>query len=219
MAQARKSIRPKEKVASSTGKTKVDVFRFMDLPPELRELVYYHALAPIKPIDTAAISNTPDRVFFQPIAQLSKQTRNEALHVLFRSRPVEISLHSGENIRRALLWAWKWKDHARGLPQLIFSGKIAMHGNNFFTITLDISDEAPFYQAKAKKGATPATSEFIAKLKGGMLDWMESELYDVKEGRQGKLSGRALSQLISLVADASKSDDFSAPLLRAPRSK
>ena len=182
--------------------TPTKVFKLMELPPELREIIYYHAMIPIKPIDTAAIPNTPDRVRIPPIAQLDKVTRHETLHILFTSRPIDISLHSDENLRRALLWANKWQDHARALPKLIFSGRIKSNCYEFFTITITISDEAPFVRATAKPAASQKSDEFIASLKEHMLAWLDMRLSDVNGGRDGKLSGEALVELISLVANA-----------------
>lgn len=180
-------------------------FKLMALPAELRELVYYQAMKPITPIDTAAIPNTPDCLIIPSIAHLSKQTRHEALHILFKSRPVEISLHSDENLRRALLWAQEWQNHALALPQLIFSGRITQHQFEFFTITIHISDEAPFFRASAKRAASTESDKFIASLKEQMLLWLASQLSAVKEGREVRLSGAALSKLIELVAGAANS--------------
>jgi len=87
-------------------------FRFLDLPPELREVIYSLAMAPFPPIDTAAIPDTPDRVVIPTIAQVSRTVREEALAIFYRQRPVHISLHCGENTRDSLEWAKAWDRHA-----------------------------------------------------------------------------------------------------------
>lgn len=176
-------------------------FPFMDLLAELRELIYCTAFMPIKPIDTAAIPGTADLIRIHHIAQLSQQTRQEALHVLFRSRPVEISLHSSENVRRALLWAQKWQDHAAALPVLIFSGRIASLEFHFFEITVRISDEKPHLAAEAKKFSSDKAMEWVEEMKKSILTWLSKELEGVREERYTKLSGRALVELIEMVAE------------------
>lgn len=182
-------------------------FPFMDLPAELRELVYYHAFTPIEPIDTAAIPNTPDLIRIPPIAQLSQQTRKEALHVLSRSRPVEISLHSSENHRRALLWALQWHDHAAALPELVFSGRIANLQFHFFEITVRISDEQPHLTAQAKQFSSDKAMEWVWETRRVILARLSKELEDVQEGRQAKLSGGTLVELIEMVADRANKVD------------
>lgn len=128
--------------------------------------------------------------------------------MLFRSRRTEISLHSEENVRRALLCAEKWHAHARGLPQLIFSGRIRRHEFQFFTITLQISDEAPFFSASARPAASTKSQQFIVAMKRDMLAWLESKLESVSDGRPAKLSGEDLVELIKLVAKAADSSEY-----------
>lgn len=71
-----------------------DEFPFLELPAELREQIYYYAARPILPIDTAAIPGTPDCVLVPAVAQLSRQTRREALHVrILMAKPRSYGQH------------------------------------------------------------------------------------------------------------------------------
>ena len=109
---------------ADTAVDRKEPFPFLNLPAELREQVYLIALQPITAVDTASIPGTPDRVRIPAVAQVSRQLRDEALHVLFRNRPVEVSLHSMENFRRALLWVEKCYDAGRACGMVIFSGRL-----------------------------------------------------------------------------------------------
>ena len=194
---------PKVKMDDMRDVQKRDVFPFLQLPAELREQIYYFAVQPIVPLDTAAIPGTPDRVTVPLIAQVSKLIRKEALHSLFANRPVEVSLHSSENVRRALLWADRWKDHAKSFGQIIFSGRLAACEYNFFHITLECSDEGPFFRARARPAASARADTLVAKVKEDLLKLLERWVKKAVKGREGRLSGDQLRDLIKLVEEAS----------------
>lgn len=76
------------------------VFRLMDLPAELRKEVYFPASEPFPALET----NRLDVAKVPTIAQLSQQTRKEALAVFYRNRKIPISLHCDRDILNATGW-------------------------------------------------------------------------------------------------------------------
>ncbi|KAK5121364.1 hypothetical protein LTR85_005530 [Meristemomyces frigidus] len=138
-------------VATSTTQAG-GVFRMLDLPPELREQIYYLAIERFPVIDTAAVQ---DRVVIPTIAQTSRQLRGEALSVFYRNRPVEVSFHCDENIRRAKVWAKSWAGHAKHFSSTItFSGKMRATGYEFFHITVERIKMAPYFMVTARPGVS-----------------------------------------------------------------
>ena len=180
-----------------------DVFPFFELPGELRESIYLYAVQPLPPVDTAAIPGTPDRVIIPKVAQLCTQMREEALHIFFKNRPVEISLHSEENVRRALLWADKWEGHTIYLAQVVFSGRLSMVQNEFFYITLDCSEEVPFFRACARPGASRGADTATDNIKHLLTQWFQRRCH-ANPGVESRLSGGELVKLIHLVERQSR---------------
>lgn len=121
-------------------------FRLLDLSPELRDQIYYQAMAPHPPIRTSAIPRTPEYVTIPTIAQLSRRTRAEALRVFYRNRTIEISFHCRINVDRALAWAYAWPDQARFLSRVVLSGKLPSdHDGDFFQVIVRRAPEPPFF--------------------------------------------------------------------------
>ena len=180
------------------------IFPFLKLPAELREQIYFFAVQPITPLDTAAIPGTPDRVTVPTIAHVSKQTRDEALHVLFKHRPVEVSLHSPENLRRALVWADKWSGHTAALAQIIFCGRLQGAGGDFFHVTLVCSEEKPYFRVHTQPGASTQADILTARLKTAVLRWLEHKLEEANNGQEGRLSCDELTVLIHKIVEVSK---------------
>ena len=180
-------------VVRDTGRS--DSFRLLHLPAELREDVYLFAMMPLPPIDTASIPGTPARIVIPSIAQTSKQVRDEALAILLRHRPVEISLHSSENLRRALLWSSSWGAHARLFCTIIFSGCLAHLGNTFFRIELQSSEQKPYFKVRGGQFNRKMTD----KMKLHVLAYLNKVVEKSDASRVGKLSSAQLTELIQLV--------------------
>ena len=204
MPEANSAARPESSSGhTSTGHTsdgKAESFPLEALPPELRELIYYHAMSPFKPVDTAAIPGTPQHIRIPAIAQLSRKTRKEALYVLSRSRPIEVSLYSSVNVERALAWA---RNLSGRHDHLIFSGRISQLENNFFRITLRISDQQPYFQVSSRPAASAEADTFIAGMKTKMLHFLSCKV-DAQNARQARLCSQVMCDLIKLLDDESK---------------
>ena len=197
--QLNESEQRKHMAGSRLNVKSEDVFPFLKLPAELREQIYLFAVHPITPVDTAAIPGTADRVVIPTVAQLSRQTRTEALHVLFSNRPVEISLHSKENLRRAGLWIARWRAQANSITRIFFTGCLERAENDFFHITLQCSDEAPHFRVSTRLGASDEANTLILQMKDNLLHSLEHKVQSAKEGQKGRLSGGDLIRLIGLI--------------------
>lgn len=177
----------------------VQRFRILSLPPELRELIYYYAMAPLPPIDTAAIPGTPNRVVIPAIAQVSRLLRKEALSVFYRHRPVEISLHCDENVRRALKWAKAWDGHSKGFATVVFTGRLAEAKNEFFHITVESSKSAPYFATHSRPGASEKACKIVARMAGRLQERLKTAGRRTSEEDRGRLTGEQLTALISHV--------------------
>jgi hypothetical protein len=179
------------------------VFPFLRLPAELREAIYLFAIQPITPpLDTAAIPGTPDRVHIPAVAQASSKLREEALHVLFRNRPVEFSLHSAENLRRALLWTEKCSGHTTSFGVIIFSGCLKHVENLFYHITLQCADYAPYFRVRTRPGASSKADILITQIKDKLLKFLDQKVKEAKKGQEGRLSGGLISEMIIMICAA-----------------
>ena len=194
------TIFPSEAVDRNSQDT---FLHLLDLPAELREQVYLFAIQPITPLDTAAIPGTPNRVRLPPIAQVSRQLRDEVRYVLFRNRLVEISLHSGENLRRALLWAENLSGPSSLFGIIIMSGCMKQAMNEFFHITIEISDGAPFFRVRTRPGASQEADLIISRMKSQLLDWLEAKVKAAKEGPKARLSSASIIEMIYMIDGAS----------------
>lgn len=180
------------------------VFPFLQLPAELRELVYLYAIQPITPIDTAAIPGTPDRIRIPPVAQVSRLLREEALHVLFKRRPAEISLHSGENLRRALLWADGWAGHSHSFGLIILSGRLESSRNDFYHLTLECSEDPPYFSVRTRPGASLKAELLIDQIRRRLLDWLNQKVKSADNGQESRFSKAAIIEMIHIVNNASR---------------
>ena len=185
---------------SGTFENQPTSFPFMKLPAELRELVYYFAAQPIAPHDTGAIPGAPDRVRIPAIAQTSTQLRDEALHVLFKNRPAEVRMHSAYSFNRAIDWAVKSSGHSNSFGMITFCGRLEQAENQFYHVTLELSDESPHYQVQTRRCASTKADLIAAKIKEKLLHVLDEH---VKEGHL-KLSGDAIAGLILLIDEASR---------------
>jgi hypothetical protein len=175
----------------------------MKLPAELRELVYYFAAQPITPLDTGAIPGAPDRVRIPAIAQTSTQLRDEALHVLFKNRPAEVRMHSAYSFNRAIDWAVKCSGQSNSFGMIDFRGRLEQAENEYFHITLEISDEAPYYQVVTKRCASVKADLITGQIQQKLWEFLD-EHTKVEDRQQGRLSGDVIAGVILLIDEASR---------------
>jgi hypothetical protein len=176
-------------------------FKFLTLPAELRELIYIHAIGDIVPVDTAATPGSRDHLTIPVMAQLNRQTRDEALHCLYKHRPVAVSLHSAVNVRYALLWARRLGDHAKVYSKIIFKGRIAAAQNDFFHLTLACADEKPFFRLRARPAASLQADMVIKTMKDDTMKFLDEKLARSKAGQEGALSRQDVVKLINMLKD------------------
>lgn len=204
-------------------------FPFLELPAELRELVYYHAVQPItvslswtsirfntcvwpfangvplgQPIDTGAIPGAPDRVRIPAIAQTSKQLRNEVLHVLFKHRPAEIRMTSAYSFERALTWAKNCTGNSNSFGIINFAGRLEYAQNEFYHVTLEISDESPYFEVRSRRGASAKADLIIAHVMEKLLNDLDAKVKAAKKGQECRLSGDSIADLIHLIDGSSR---------------
>ena len=179
--------------------TENEVFRLMDLPLELRELIYYHATGPFPPIDTASIANTPDWVTIPPVAQLSPQTRHEALGVFYRNRPVMFSLHCQRNIERAKSWIDSCVSSPRVFNTIICSGSIWHCQGNFFHITIEYSPKTLRFHASARPGASEVTDHVCQTTKDEVQKYLNNQAANKTENEKGMLSADNLHDILHIM--------------------
>lgn len=194
-------------IAAASTLQSEENFRLLDLPPELREEIYYQVMGPHFPvIDTAAIPGTPDRVVIPSIAQVSQQLRNETLAVFYRNRPVEVSSYCDDNVLRAHAWAKSWAGHAKDFTTIIFKGKMRATGYEFFHLTVGGTKTAPYFTVCARPG--------VSEIGDAVLEHMvlKAEVCLTKFGKdmstqqRGRLTAGQFAMLINLAEQASQYD-------------
>lgn len=179
-------------------------FRILDLPGELREEIYTLVMSPFPPIDTAAIPGTADRVTIPAITQTSQQLRDETLAVFCRNRPVQISLHCDDNVRRASAWTESWQAHAKGFATIIFSGKMLATGYEFFHVTIQSLRTAPYFVVRARPAISRRGDIIISRMLKKIRACLSRINNIVGEHQQAMLTTDQLPKLIQLVEKASK---------------
>lgn len=120
-----------------------DVFRLLDLPAELREIIYYHSAEDLPAIDTAAIKN--HGITKVPlIAQLCRDVREEALAVLYRNRELRFSFHCERNIERGNMWLQAAGHHSE-MPCTVVLAGVLKQTSEFFHIHVRCSKDLPYF--------------------------------------------------------------------------
>lgn len=155
------------------------IFRLMDLPAELRELIYYYASAPFPPIDTASIRNTPDAISFPAVAQLSRQTRNEALAVFYRNREVHLSLHCDRNVERSIAWLSHWGDDTQLTDKIVLEGlhKRGTPGSMFhLTITCLRKEKETQYRVNMRSHQDPKAEKACQAVKESVSLYIDKKV-------------------------------------------
>ncbi|EME46617.1 hypothetical protein DOTSEDRAFT_22666 [Dothistroma septosporum NZE10] len=178
-------------------------FRLMDLPAELREQIYCHASALFPPIDTASIRNTPDTIHIPAIAQLSKQTRQEALAVFYRNREVQLSLHCYRNVERSIAWLINWGDDAHLTNSIVFSGLMKPGLGNIFHLTLNClrKDSGMQYRVSRRPHADPRSEKTFRELEEKISAYINKKVESDQtlQGEVGKLTKSEILDIFDLV--------------------
>lgn len=129
-----------------------DVFRLLDLPGELREIIYYHSAEDLPAIDTAAIKN--HGISKVPlIAQLCRDVREECLAVLYRNRELRFSFHCERNIERGNMWLHAAGHHSEMPCTIVFAG-VLKQTSEFFHVTIRCSKDQPQFHVATRPGAS-----------------------------------------------------------------
>ncbi|SMQ45206.1 unnamed protein product [Zymoseptoria tritici ST99CH_1A5] len=177
-----------------------EVFRFMDLAPELRELVYLHTCCPFPPIETNAINNTPNRVHIPSIAQLSRTTRKEALAVFYRNREVVISLHCRRNIDRAMKWAKAWGDSSYMSSAIVISGTMSKCGNDWYQLRVSCSRDEAEFRVDVRPHTEERSNKQCLAMRDGLARHLERETANKQqEYERGRLNSKHLLGVLTVV--------------------
>ncbi|KAK4542780.1 hypothetical protein LTR36_006156 [Oleoguttula mirabilis] len=187
--------------ATASASQAKGVFRMLDLPPELREHIYYLAIESFPVIDTAAVQ---DKVIIPAITQVSQQLRNEGLAVFYRNRPVEVSFHCDQNVRRAKIWAKSWADHAKDFTTIMFSGKMRATGYEFFHITVEKIKTAPYFKVHARPGVSRTGAVVVEHMQYQIEARLKSFSKRASSQEQAKLTAEQFPVLIEVVERASQ---------------
>ena len=184
------------------------MFRILDLPPELREHIYYFAMGPnYPPIDTANIPGTPDDATIPALAQVSQQLRGEALAVFYRNRTVKISLYGDENVRQAKAWVNAWAMHAQEFSSVTFAGTMRCAKNEFFHIAIDCVKNAPYFKIHVRPGVSECGEEvleyMLSEVEGRLARFRRSPSKDEKGG----LTASQLRELVGVVHRSAQSTE------------
>ncbi|KJX96604.1 hypothetical protein TI39_contig613g00013 [Zymoseptoria brevis] len=177
-----------------------EVFRFMDLAPELRELCYFHACCPFPPIETDAINNTSNRVHIPSIAQLSRTTRKEALAVFYRNREVVISLHCRRNIDRAMKWAKAWGDSSYMSSAIVISGTMSKCSNDWYQLRVSCSRDQAQFRVEVRTHLEEHSNKQCLAMRDGVARHLERETADKQqEFERGRLNSKNLLGVLTVV--------------------
>jgi hypothetical protein len=174
-------------------------FEFKALPPELRELVIFQASWPFPPIETNAINNTPKRVRIPSIAQLSRETRKEALAVFYRNREVIISLHCRRNVQRAVEWAKTWGDFHMS-DTITIGGVMKFCENDWYHLTIKCSRDDPQFSVEARPHLEERPNRYCQAMRDALalhLDEKAARKKDVQH--KGMLTSKELLGVLVLV--------------------
>lgn len=70
----------------------------------------------------------------------------------------------------------KLSSHIQDFDQIIFSGRLDCVQYQSFHITIDCSDEVPYYGARAKPAASELADVLVAKVKRDVLTWLDRKV-------------------------------------------
>ena len=117
---------------------------------------------------------------------------------------MEVSLHSSENFRRALLWVEKCYDHSGATGTIIFSGRLEHVQYEFYHIALERLDDPPYFRVCTRPGASSQADVLTAQVEDELLKYLDQKVKNANHGQEGKLSGKMIFDMIHLIDTASR---------------
>lgn len=173
------------------------VFRLMDLPPELREEVYYHASPSFPPLETSQ----PDVARVPAIAQLSRQTRKEALAVFYRNRDVTLNLRSDPDIMNATGWLDSCARNAELSHKITIDGHFPYRAN--FSLIISCQKKDPQFSADVqlddKESRRNLVKKDFALLESQVTNYLENKTSWRPEDRRGRLTVGEMRNIVNVV--------------------
>lgn len=173
------------------------VFRLMDLPAELREEIYYHASPSFPPLETSK----PDIARVPAIAQLSQQTRKEALAVFYRNRDVHIRLRSDHDIINTNGWLDSCARNAELSHKITINGHFPYRAN--FSLVISCQKKDPQFTAHVelddKESRRNLVKENFALLQGQVANYLENKTSWRPENRRGRLTVGEMRNIVNVV--------------------
>jgi len=97
--------------------------RLLNLPPELRELIYIFATTD-QPALPATCRRKSEPGLIPPLAQTCKQLWHEVLALVFRHHALKVDLGDELPIFRAGYWLDRWRERDVDFRHVIFNGLI-----------------------------------------------------------------------------------------------
>ncbi|KAK4504090.1 hypothetical protein PRZ48_005005 [Zasmidium cellare] len=186
--------------ASPSEATGVQVFRLMDLPPELREEVYYHASPSFPPLETSK----PDIARVPTIAQLSRQTRKEALAVFYRNRDIHMRLHTDTDILSATGWLDSCAKNAELSHKITISGRFTAVSS--FTLVISCQKRDPQFTVNVqssveedRRSIVKHARNAVAVMKEEVSNYLENKTSWRPEDRRGRLTVGEMRSIVNIV--------------------
>ncbi|KAF2170092.1 hypothetical protein M409DRAFT_19699 [Zasmidium cellare ATCC 36951] len=185
---------------STVSTTQSTVFRLMDLPPELREEIYYHASPSFPPLETSK----PDIARVPAIAQLSRQTRNEALAIFYKNRDIHMRLHTDEDILSATGWLDACAKNAELSHKITISGLFTRLST--FTLVISCQKKDPQFTVDVQssieeefRGIVKHTKKGVRIMKDEVSNYLENKTVRRPEDRRGRLTVGEMRSIVNIV--------------------
>lgn len=173
------------------------VFRLMDLPPELREEIYYYASPSFPPLETSK----PDIARVPAIAQLSRQTRREALAVFYRNRDVTLNLRSDPDIMNATGWLDSCASNAELSHTITIDGHFPYRAK--FSLVISCQKKDPQFTADVqlddKESRRNLVKRNFALLESQVTKYLEDKTSWRPEDRRGRLTVGEMRNIVNVV--------------------